>query len=71
MNHMLNFKIGDIVFPDQVDAETTNSLDSITRQVNLCESQGKPQPNVILVGFFYFQSCLLFPWGLGLTWAWT
>ncbi|KAG5937912.1 hypothetical protein E4U53_008112 [Claviceps sorghi] len=49
MNHMLNFRIGDIVFPDQMDAQTTNSLDSITKQVNLCESQGKPQPNVILV----------------------
>jgi hypothetical protein len=49
MNHMLNFKIGDIVFPDQVDTKTTNSVASITNQVNLCESQGKPQPNVILV----------------------
>lgn len=49
MNHMLNFKIGDIVFPDQVDTKTTNSLDSIMKQVKLCESQGRPQPNVILV----------------------
>ncbi|TWU79151.1 hypothetical protein ED733_008844 [Metarhizium rileyi] len=51
MNHMLNFKIGDIVFPDQVDTKTTNSVDSITKQVNLCESQGKPQPNVILLDY--------------------
>ncbi|KAG6009058.1 hypothetical protein E4U21_003390 [Claviceps maximensis] len=51
MNHMLNFRIGDIVFPDQMDAETTNSLDSITKQVNLCESQGKPQPNVIMLDY--------------------
>ncbi|KAK2597476.1 hypothetical protein QQS21_005946 [Conoideocrella luteorostrata] len=51
MNHMLNFKIGDIVFPDQVDTKTTNSLGSITKQVNLCESQGKPQPNVILLDY--------------------
>lgn len=49
MNHMLNIKIGDIVFPDQVDTKTTNSVDSITKQVDRCESQGKPQPNVILV----------------------
>ena len=49
MNHMLYFKIGDISFPDQVDTWTVNSLDSITKQVNLCESQGKAQPNVILV----------------------
>ncbi|KAG5926301.1 hypothetical protein E4U42_003448 [Claviceps africana] len=51
MNHMLNFKIGDIVFPDQMDAQKTNSLDSITKQVYLCESQGKPQPNVILLDY--------------------
>ncbi|KAJ6443285.1 PLC-like phosphodiesterase, TIM beta/alpha-barrel domain protein [Purpureocillium lavendulum] len=51
MNHMLNFKIGDIVFPDQLDAPRTNSLASIQKQVDLCKSQGKPQPNVILVSF--------------------
>lgn len=51
MNHMLNFRIGGIVFPDQVDAKTTNSLGSIARQVNLCESQGKQQPNVILLDY--------------------
>ena len=49
MNHMLNYKIGDVVFPDQVDTITVNSLDSINKQVNLCKSQGKPQPNVVLV----------------------
>ena len=49
MNHMLNFKVGDIVFPDQLDAPRTNSLDSIRKQVDLCKSQGRPQPNVILV----------------------
>ncbi|KAG8418052.1 hypothetical protein J3458_005490 [Metarhizium acridum] len=51
MNHMLNIKIGDIVFPDQVDTKTTNSVDSITKQVDRCESQGKPQPNVILLDY--------------------
>ncbi|UNI20597.1 hypothetical protein JDV02_006669 [Purpureocillium takamizusanense] len=49
MNHMLNFKIGDIVFPDQLDAPRTNSLDSIRKQVDLCKGQGRPQPNVILL----------------------
>ncbi|KAL3960738.1 hypothetical protein ACCO45_005855 [Purpureocillium lilacinum] len=49
MNHMLNFKVGDIVFPDQLDAPRTNSLDSIRKQVDLCKSQGRPQPNVILL----------------------
>lgn len=58
VNHMLNFKIGDIVFPDQADALTTNGLDSITKQVNLCESQGKPQPNVILVSVSSTQTSL-------------
>lgn len=49
MNHMLNFRIGQIVFPDQLDAAETNSLASIQSQVDLCRSQGKPQPNVVLV----------------------
>lgn len=49
MNHMLNFKIGDIVFPNMIDAVTTNSLASIQKQVDLCKSNGKPQPNVVLV----------------------
>ncbi|QUC16100.1 uncharacterized protein UV8b_00341 [Ustilaginoidea virens] len=51
VNHMLNVRIGGIVFPDQVNAKTTNSLDSITKQVVLCESQGKPRPNVILLDY--------------------
>lgn len=49
MNHMLNYRFGDIVFPNMPDAATTNSLDSIQRQVYLCKGQGKPQPNVILL----------------------
>ncbi|RCI09070.1 hypothetical protein L249_5103 [Ophiocordyceps polyrhachis-furcata BCC 54312] len=49
MNHMLNFKLGDIVFPNMLDAATTNSLASIQKQVDLCKSQGKPQPNVVLL----------------------
>ncbi|KND89669.1 PI-PLC X domain-containing protein [Tolypocladium ophioglossoides CBS 100239] len=49
MNHMLNFKIGDIVFPDMPDAGNTNSLASIQKQVDLCKSQGKPRPNVVLL----------------------
>ncbi|POR31844.1 PI-PLC X domain-containing protein [Tolypocladium paradoxum] len=49
MNHMLNFKVGDIVFPDLLDAGNTNSLASIQKQVDLCKSQGKPQPNVVLL----------------------
>ncbi|PFH62049.1 hypothetical protein XA68_15372 [Ophiocordyceps unilateralis] len=49
MNHMLNFQLGDIVFPNMLDAATTNSLASIQKQVDLCKSQGKPQPNVVLL----------------------
>lgn len=49
MNHMLNHKIGDIVFPNMLDAASTNSLASIQKQVDLCKSHGKPQPNVVLV----------------------
>ncbi|PHH85476.1 hypothetical protein CDD83_353 [Cordyceps sp. RAO-2017] len=49
MNHMLNFQIGRIVFPNMIDAATTNSVASIQRQVDLCKSQGKAQPNVVLL----------------------
>ncbi|KAF4507895.1 hypothetical protein G6O67_004346 [Ophiocordyceps sinensis] len=49
MNHMLNHKIGDIVFPNMLDAASTNSLASIQKQVDLCKSHGKPQPNVVLL----------------------
>ncbi|ODA80245.1 hypothetical protein RJ55_03203 [Drechmeria coniospora] len=49
MNHMLNYKIGDIVFPNQLDASSTNSMASIRKQVDLCKDEGKPQPNVILL----------------------
>ncbi|KAM4065511.1 PI-PLC X domain-containing protein 1 [Hirsutella rhossiliensis] len=49
MNHMLNFQVGDIVFPNMIDAVTTNSLASIQKQVALCKSDGKPQPNVVLL----------------------
>ncbi|KAF4584080.1 PLC-like phosphodiesterase, TIM beta/alpha-barrel domain protein [Ophiocordyceps camponoti-floridani] len=49
MNHMLNFKLGDIVFPNMLDAARTNSLASIQKQVELCKSQGKPQPKVVLL----------------------
>lgn len=49
MNHMLNIRIGDIVFPNMIEAAKTNSLASIQKQVDLCRRDGKPQPNVILV----------------------
>ncbi|KAF7560476.1 hypothetical protein G7046_g3659 [Stylonectria norvegica] len=35
MNHMLNYNIGDVVFPNQVDAAETNSKGSIQKQVDL------------------------------------
>ncbi|KJZ79546.1 hypothetical protein HIM_01015 [Hirsutella minnesotensis 3608] len=49
MNHMLNFQIGKIVFPNMIDAASTNSVASIQKQVDLCKSQGRPQPSVILL----------------------
>ncbi|KAJ2984287.1 hypothetical protein NQ176_g51 [Zarea fungicola] len=49
MNHMLNYKIGDIVFPDQFDAFNTNSEASIQAQVNRCVAATSHQPNVILL----------------------
>jgi hypothetical protein len=49
MNHMLNDKVFDIVFPNQRDAKKTNSAKSIQGQVALCESQWSKTPNVILL----------------------
>lgn len=49
MNHMLNFRIGHVVFPDRLNADKTNSLASIQKQVELCRRLGRPQPNVVLV----------------------
>ncbi|KAJ6787402.1 hypothetical protein PWT90_04802 [Aphanocladium album] len=49
MNHMLNFKIGDIVFPNQIDAAKTNSKASIQAQVDRCVAAGVHQPNVVLL----------------------
>ncbi|KAK5987210.1 PI-PLC X domain-containing protein 1 [Cladobotryum mycophilum] len=49
MNHMLNYKIGDVVFPNQNDAAKTNSLASIQAQYGLCNSQHGTKPNVVLL----------------------
>ncbi len=51
MNHMLNHKIGDVVFPDQIDAARTNSKASIHAQVDRCVAAWSHQPNVVLVSF--------------------
>lgn len=49
MNHMLNHDVLGIVIPNQLDAEETNSAESIQSQVNLCEGNSSRRPNVILV----------------------
>ncbi|KAM0340089.1 hypothetical protein ACHAPU_010662 [Fusarium lateritium] len=49
MNHMLNYKVFGIVIPNQIDAEETNSAESIQNQVDLCGGNWSRRPNVILV----------------------
>ncbi|TQW00325.1 tat pathway signal sequence [Cordyceps javanica] len=49
MNHMLNYKVGDIVFPNQPDAARTNSKASIQAQVDRCKAATSHQPNVVLL----------------------
>jgi hypothetical protein len=49
MNHMLNHDVLGIVIPNQVDAEETNSAESIQSQVDLYEGNWSRRPNVVLV----------------------
>ncbi|EJP68809.1 tat pathway signal sequence [Beauveria bassiana ARSEF 2860] len=49
MNHMLNFKFGDVVFPNQPDAASTNSKASIEAQVARCIAAWSQQPTVVLL----------------------
>ncbi|KAM3435342.1 hypothetical protein MY4824_004923 [Beauveria thailandica] len=49
MNHMLNYKLGDVVFPNQPDAASTNSKASIEAQVARCIAAWSQQPNVVLL----------------------
>ncbi|CAJ0539599.1 Ff.00g071330.m01.CDS01 [Fusarium sp. VM40] len=49
MNHMLNHDVLGIVIPNQLDAEETNSAESIQSQVDLCEGNWSRRPNVILL----------------------
>ncbi|KAF4967496.1 hypothetical protein FSARC_4960 [Fusarium sarcochroum] len=49
MNHMLNHDVLGIVVPNQVDAEETNSAESIQKQIDLCEGDWGRRPNVVLV----------------------
>lgn len=49
MNHMLNHDVLGIVIPNQVDAEETNSAESIQSQVDLCDGNWSRRPTVVLV----------------------
>ncbi|KAM3512125.1 hypothetical protein MY11210_004189 [Beauveria gryllotalpidicola] len=49
MNHMLNYRLGDVVFPNQPDAASTNSKASIEAQVARCIAAWSQQPNVVLL----------------------
>ena len=49
MNHMLNHKVLDIIFPAMSAARQTNSRGSIQAQIDRCVEQHGVQPNVVLV----------------------
>ncbi|KAF5659502.1 hypothetical protein FHETE_9394 [Fusarium heterosporum] len=49
MNHMLNYEILGIVIPNQIEAENTNSAESIQNQLDLCGGNRSRRPNVILL----------------------
>lgn len=52
-NHDLNDSILGILVPAQDDAEDTNSLDSITKQTDICSSNYGRPPNVVMVSAFF------------------
>lgn len=54
VNHMMHFELFDIQAPDEISAEWTNSVASVTAQASLCSSAYGRAPNVVLV-------CVLFP----------
>lgn len=49
VNHMLHLEILGIQIPDELSADTTNSVDSISAQAAICEGLYGRDPNVVLV----------------------
>lgn len=49
MNHMLNYEVFGIVFPNMGSAADTNSEESIRKQLNLCGEEHGRRPHVVLV----------------------
>ncbi|KAJ4265591.1 hypothetical protein NW762_004884 [Fusarium torreyae] len=49
MNHMLNHDVLGVVIPNQVDAEKTNSAESIQKQIDICEGDWGRRPSVVLL----------------------
>lgn len=49
VNHMLHLEIFGIQIPNEIAADTTNSVDSINAQAALCEGLYGRAPNVVLV----------------------
>lgn len=49
VNHMLHDEIFDIQWPNEGDADTTNSVASITAQTGICQGLYGRTPNVVLV----------------------
>ncbi|TID15860.1 hypothetical protein E6O75_ATG08918 [Venturia nashicola] len=53
VNHMLNVKLPfNIVVPDRINADKTNSASSVNAQSDLCKGMYGRNPNVVLIDFF-------------------
>lgn len=49
VNHMLHIEILGIQIPNEIEASTTNSVESIESQASICEGLYGRAPNVVLV----------------------
>lgn len=61
VNHMLHVEILEIQIPNEVEAATTNSVNSIGAQAAICEGLYGRAPNVVLVSRSYCPCELLCP----------
>lgn len=54
-NHNLNNEFLGILTPAQDEAADTNSIDSITRQTNICSDNYGRVPNVVMVSSLLYM----------------
>lgn len=48
-NHNLNKELAGILYPDKDNAASTNSLENITKQTDICVDKHGRNPNVVMV----------------------